>query len=77
MKEAICATDENSRKWLSFNLQDIQYAKQKCEFCNVKKQCLMSSLDKETAGVRAGYSEFDRLMMQWKPAEDLDDDNWS
>lgn len=75
---AICSNDKNPARWLSFDLKDIEYAKDGCNKCPVKKQCIMSSVNGDglVVGVIAGLSEFDRLMMDWEESKVLDDDNW-
>ena len=65
---ALCATDENSQRWVSYDESEVEYAKMRCRSCDAFGQCLeylMSSWD-DVVGVLAGTSEYDRLEMKWE-----------
>lgn len=67
--EAVCMRDANPNYWLSYKYSDIQYAKDGCARCNVKRECFFTALENEEfVGVNAGISEYDFLMATWKKA---------
>jgi hypothetical protein len=78
LQKAVCHNDKNSNYWLSYELNKIEYAKNGCAKCTVKKQCLLNSdiSDKETAGVIAGISEYERKLKLWKKVNDINGNNW-
>ena len=64
-------------RWLSFDIDDINYAKNICRKCTVRNECLMSALELDTyIGVNAGISEFDFLNMTWVEARTIEETNW-
>lgn len=74
---AICYNDKFKHKWLSFRLDDIEYAKSECSKCKLKKECALAMLKEEyVVGVRAGLSEFERMNILWKEAKNQDESNW-
>jgi hypothetical protein len=75
--EAVCANDKFANKWLSYDLNDVKYAKSGCARCNVKKECLIMALENDYfVGVVAGMSEYDYLNTIWKRASKEDESNW-
>jgi hypothetical protein len=75
--EAVCASDTNSPKWVSYNLDDIEYAKKGCAKCNVRKECLIMAFKNDSfIGVVAGISEYDYLLHSWKKVTEEDESNW-
>jgi hypothetical protein len=76
--QAFCALDKDPKRWISFDLEDIQYAKAGCASCKVIKQCALHAGETEDmiTGVIAGLSEFDRLIASWKEVNSVHDDNW-
>lgn len=74
---ALCKQDNNPTKWFSFDLNDINYAKNVCRKCTVRNECLMSALESdEFVGVNAGISEFDFLNKTWLEAREIEKTNW-
>lgn len=62
--KAVCFNDPNSSYWTSYEYDKVQYAREGCYGCPVKMQCMMAHADDPyAAGVIAGLSEFDRLMI--------------
>lgn len=77
-KLALCARDANSPYWFSYKYEEIQYAKNVCKKCSVRKQCLMNVWEENYIyGVNGGFSEFEILSETWKEAAKVSDDNWS
>ncbi len=76
--EAVCANDKFPNKWLSYDLNDIEYAKDGCAKCAVRKECLITALDKDYyfTGVVAGISEYDYLTTIWERAKSENESNW-
>lgn len=75
--KAVCVSDPHGNKWVSYNLDDIEYAKRGCANCQVKKECLLSTLSNNAfIGVIAGISEFEYLMHIWHEAVREDESNW-
>lgn len=76
--KAVCSSDKYHNKWLSYNIDDVEYAKDGCSRCTVRKECLITALQNDTfVGVIAGISEFDYLMHIWHEAVSEDESNWS
>ena len=78
LKESECYKSPNKGLWFSYDLSDIDKAKQGCSVCSVKRQCIetMVETEEELVGVWAGMSEYDRLLMSWKKAMSSDESNW-
>lgn len=83
LKKAICAKDKHPNKWISYNKDDIEYAKKGCARCSVVKQCLFNALYREEdvystpfIGVIAGISEYDYLIGQWEEDTGNYESNW-
>lgn len=75
--EAVCAGDKFANKWLSYDLDDIEYAKNGCAKCTVRKECLITALENNyLTGVVAGISEYDYLSTIWKRANSENESNW-
>jgi hypothetical protein len=83
--KAVCSKDANPSYWVSYNLDKIEYAKNGCAKCTVKKQCMASAysfvdnvniFEHSIAGVIAGISEYERKIMAWKKVNDINGNNW-
>jgi hypothetical protein len=75
--QAVCFDDKYSGRWVSYDIRDIEYAKNGCAKCPVKKECLVSALmDDSFTGVRAGISEYEYLMAIWSYTIDENESNW-
>jgi hypothetical protein len=73
---AVCASDKHHYKWLSYKESDVEYAKEGCSRCEVKKECLATALvNNSFVGVIAGMSEYDLLMNTWQEAGE-NESNW-
>ena len=76
-KNAICASDKHSAKWISYKESDVEYAKDGCSRCSVKKICLATALvNNNFVGTIAGMSEYDYLMYTWQAVQDINESNW-
>lgn len=75
--EAICFGDKHSSRWTSYNINDIEYAKDGCSRCPVKRECLVSAVMNDSfVGVVAGISEYEYLTYTWREAGDVNESNW-
>jgi hypothetical protein len=75
---ALCAIDANGEYWFSYKYSDVQYAKNVCKSCTVRKECLLNMWESNPAyGVNGGFSEYDILLETWKKAKKENDNNWS
>ena len=78
VKKAVCANDERSIAWLSYDINEIRYAKQGCSRCKVQKECFLNAWQNNPyVGVNAGISEYDFLILTWKEAKKVNGSNWS
>jgi hypothetical protein len=78
LEKALCANDEHPFAWLSYDIEDIEYAKHGCSLCKVRKECFLSAWQNEPyVGVNAGISEYDFLVLTWKEAKKAHGSNWS
>ena len=76
-KYAICASDKHSAKWISYKESDVEYAKEGCSRCTVKKLCLATALANNSfVGTIAGMSEYDYLVRTWQIVWDVNESNW-
>lgn len=76
-QNAVCASDKFSHKWISYKESDVEYAKDGCSRCNVKKICLVTALANDAfVGTIAGMSEYDYLMRTWQSVGDVNESNW-
>lgn len=76
-QKAVCASDPHAEKWVSYIYDDVQYAKNGCARCDVRKECLASALmNEDIVGVMAGISEFEYLMYTWHEALEENESNW-
>lgn len=74
---AICASDKHSVRWLSYKESDVEYAKEGCSRCSVKKICLATALANDSfVGTIAGMSEYDYLIRTWQAVWDINENNW-
>jgi len=77
-QKALCATDSNGKYWFSYKKEEIEYAKNVCKKCSVKKECLLYAWQEDDIyGVNGGFSEFEILLETWKAAKKVNDANWS
>lgn len=75
--KAICTGDSKSSSWLSYDMKDIEYAKEGCSRCLVRKECLITALKNNSfIGVIAGISEYDYLVHTWREATRENENNW-
>lgn len=76
-EHAVCASDKHSHKWISYKESDVEYAKDGCSRCSVKKICLATALANDTfVGTIAGMSEYDYLIHTWQTVQDINESNW-
>jgi hypothetical protein len=74
---ALCKKDNDAGKWLSLDINDINYAKNICRKCTVRNECMISALSqKEYIGVNGGVSEYEFLTMTWVEARKIEENNW-
>jgi len=75
---AVCRRDDFPSRWLSSDIDDINYAKDGCRKCTVRPECLISAISKENGfiGVNAGMSEIEFLMTTWKEVDNESESNW-
>jgi len=77
IKDAVCRNDEHSLYWTSSDWEQIEYAKEKCTKCDVKIPCIVTALeDPYFAGVTAGMSKFDRLILLHRRVENASEKGW-
>jgi hypothetical protein len=75
---AVCANDPDPSSWLSYDYQDVLYAKEGCSRCKVKSECFTVAWSNPLyVGVNAGISEYDYLILTWKEAKKANESNWS
>jgi len=76
--ESVCINDETPSSWLSYNIKDIKYAKDGCSRCEVRIPCFLRAWGEDSyAGVNAGISEYDILMLTWKETSKENGKNWA
>lgn len=74
---AICASDKYKNKWVSYKISDVEYAKEGCSRCSVKKICLATALANDSfVGTIAGMSEYGYLVKTWQAVQDINESNW-
>lgn len=75
---ALCSKDKRKNAWYSYNLDDIEYAKNICKQCPVKKECIFNALSGgDFYGVNSGVSEYEFKILTWKKAKTINESNWS
>ena len=75
--KAICTGDKNSSNWLSYDIKNVEYAKEGCSRCTVRKECLITAIKNNSfIGVIAGISEYDYLVHTWQEAPRENESNW-
>jgi hypothetical protein len=75
---AVCAQDPDPLAWLSYDYQDVQYAKEGCARCKVRVECFTTAWNTPAyVGVSAGISEYDYLILTWKEAKRKNEFNWT
>lgn len=79
--KAICASDRNPEKWLSYETSDLEYARDGCKICQVKRECLLTAIESDDdvsfVGMTAGVSEYEYLLHIWKEVENENESNWA
>lgn len=75
---ALCRNDIDSHKWLSSNIDDINYAKDVCRRCTVRMECMTAAIYEKDSfiGVNGGMSEIEYLMSTWEEVSSEDETNW-
>lgn len=74
---AYCFKDKYPEYWCSYDIKHIEYAKNGCSKCQVKKECMLNAIRNNVfVGVVAGMSEFDFLIKSWHPIMEEDESNW-
>lgn len=75
---AKCKRDDHPSRWLSSNIDDINYAKDVCRSCQVRIECMYSAVyeKEEFVGVNGGMSEIEYLLRTWEPVGENDETNW-
>lgn len=75
--KAICTGDTKASSWLSYDIKEVEYAKEGCSRCTVRKECLITALKNNSfVGVIAGISEYDYLVHTWQEATRENESNW-
>ena len=76
-KRAVCASDKRQSAWMSYDKDDIQYAKNGCARCSVRAECFLSAWSSDDYyGVNGGISEFEFLLATWKKVKKVSNVNW-
>jgi hypothetical protein len=77
-EDARCHRDKSPHRWISLDLDDIEYAKSICNDCKSKLPCLYQAVYEMDyfAGVRGGISEFDFKLKTWTEVTDERESNW-
>ncbi len=74
---AVCVDDKFSNKWISYDHEDIEYAKNGCKRCPVRRECLINAIENDSfIGVIAGVSEYEYLLYTWDEVTDINESNW-
>lgn len=77
IKHALCHADKQSQRWLSYKSSDVEYAKEICSRCKVRKECFINAFQKDSfVGVIAGMSEYDFLLKTWHAIQEENESNW-
>ena len=75
--KALCASDPKQHSWMSYDMEDVLYAKDGCSRCSVRKECFLSAWESgDFYGVNGGISEYEFLMATWKPVKKVSNVNW-
>ena len=75
---ALCHIDKNKSYWFSYKHQEVEYAKNVCASCAVRKECLAHMWETDSFyGVNGGLSEYDVMIETWKKAKKDNDKHWS
>ena len=62
-KDALCKFD---KKFTSFHIDDINFAKSVCQNCTVQVECIIANAEVDGTFMAAGLSKYDRLLIQWE-----------
>jgi len=74
---AVCVDDKFSNRWVSYNIEDVKYAKDGCSRCPVRQECFINAIENDSMiGVIAGISEFEFLLYTWEEVNDINESNW-
>ncbi len=72
-KEAACNFDA---KFLSFDIEVVKECKAICENCPVQFECIQWLAEMDGHFISAGLSKYDRLNLQWKRVETVEESNF-
>lgn len=72
-KDALCKFD---KRFTSFHIDDVKFAKSVCAECTVQVECIMANAEIDGTFISAGLSKYDRLIMQWKMVNDENESNF-
>lgn len=72
-KDALCKFD---KKFTSFHIDDISFAKSVCSECTVQVECIIANAEIDGTFMAAGLSKYDRLLIQWKKVSEQDESNF-
>lgn len=69
-RDALCKFD---KKFTSFHIDDVNFAKSVCERCSVQVECIIANAEIDGTFMSAGLSKYDRLLIQWKKVDSEDE----
>lgn len=73
IKDALCKFD---KKFTSFHIDDVTFAKSVCENCTVQVECIIANAEVDGTFMAAGLSKYDRLLIQWEKVDSEDEGNF-
>lgn len=72
-KDALCKFD---KRFTSFHINDVTYAKVVCAKCPVQVECIIANAEIDGSFISAGLSKYDRLMIQWRRVDNENESNF-
>jgi hypothetical protein len=72
-KDALCKFD---KKFTSFHIDDITFAKSVCKDCTVQVECIIANAEVDGTFMSAGLSKYDRLLIQWEKVNNEDGESF-
>jgi hypothetical protein len=72
-KDALCKFD---KKFTSFHIDDINFAKSVCQNCTVQVECIIANAEVDGTFMAAGLSKYDRLLIQWEKVDSENEGNF-
>lgn len=69
-KDAACKFDKN---FTSFHIETVNECKKICGTCSVQVECILANAENDGSFVSAGLSKYDRLVLQWKRVDDVNE----